>query len=164
MKKLPEYLYHYTSAVQMQWIVEDQLLKTTVSNLKFPVGPTRYEPIARNGEIVGQRVANEYANYHPVVWLTANDKAIAEESGLHEAKLEARFVIPTDKLRFHILRWTDFTDKYHAAPYVIRALKSGNGADWKNWYVCEIPIPLDCVERIEIRTEDGTYRPIPVSC
>lgn len=159
MKKLPEFLYHYTSIPHMKWIVEDKELKTSPSNLKLDDGPIRYEPIIRNGEVVGKRPVNTYANYHPVVWLTANDAAIANETGLYDAKMGARFVIPTEDLVFHIMRWTDFTTKYHAAPDVIKAMKDGNGADWKNWYVCDCPIDLGFVDRIEVLTQDGTYAP-----
>jgi len=157
MKKLPEYLYHYTTARQMQWIVEDGKIKTSPSNLKLPEGPTRYEPIIRNGEVVGKRVANKYANYHPVVWLTSNDAVVATENGLYDAKTEARFVIPSELLKFDILPWTVFTAKYHVAPNIIKAVKEGNGADWKNWYVCECPIDLGFVDRIELRQPDGSY-------
>lgn len=159
MKTLPEYLYHYTSFVQMQWIVEDRELKRSPSNLKLQDGPVSYEPIIRNGEVVGQRAKNKYANYHPVVWLTANAAAAANETGLYEAKTEARFVIPTEDLKHHILHWPEFTAKYHASPDAVRALKQANGGDWKNWYVCDCPISLGLVDKIEVRTEDGSYRP-----
>ena len=124
-----------------------------------PLCSRNYEPIIHNGEVVGQRVKNKYANYHPVVWLTANAAAAANETGLYEAKTEARFVIPTEDLKHHILHWPEFTAKYHASPDAVRALKQANGGDWKNWYVCDCPISLGLVDKIEVRTEDGSYRP-----
>ena len=66
MKKLPKYLYHYTTLLWLEFIREDGYLKVTNSNLKVDNATLHMEPIIRNGEIVGQRAVNKYSDYHPV--------------------------------------------------------------------------------------------------
>jgi len=160
MKKLPKYLYHYTTLLWLEFIREDGYLKVTNSNLKVGNATLRMEPIIRNGEIVGQRAVNKYSDYHPVVWLTANENAVADENGLYEAKIQCRLTIPTKGRRWKFLKWTDFLSKYHADPIEANRLKRFSGADWKNWYVCEEPISLSDVSRIDGLQPDGTYAPI----
>ena len=160
MKKLPTNLYHFTSPLQMEFIREDGCINVTNSNLKIDDATLHVEPMYRNGEIIGKRSVNKYSNYHPVVWLTANAEAVADETGLYGAKMQCRLTIPTKGRRWKFLKWTDFLSKYHADPLIASSLKQGNGADWRNWYVCEDPIPASEVSLFEMLQPDGDYAPV----
>ncbi len=157
MKKLPTNLYHYTSPIQMEFIREDGYIKLTDSNLKIDEATYRVEPMYRNGKIIGEHAVNKYSNYHPVVWLTANADAAADENGLYSAKTQCRLTIPTKGRHWKFLKWTDFLSKYNADPLIASSLKRGTGADWRNWYVCEEPIPVSEISAFEERQPDGSY-------
>lgn len=58
------------------------------------------------------------------------------------------------------MKWTDLLSKYHADPLIASSLKQGDGADWRNWYVCEEPILVSVVSLFEILQPDGTYAPV----
>lgn len=158
MKRLPKNLYHFTSPIHMEFIREDGFLKLTDSNLKIDRATYRIEPLYRNGEVIGEHTVNKYSNYHPVVWLTANAEAAADENGLYSAKTQYRLTIPTQGKNWKFMKWTDFLTKYHADPAQASFLKKSGGSDWKNWYVCEEPISLSDVSVIECRQADGSYQ------
>ena len=160
MKKLPTNLYHFTSPIQMEFIREDGYINVTNSNLKIDDATLHVEPMYRNGEIIGKRSVNKYSNYHPVVWLTANADAVPDENGHYGAKIQCRLTIPTKGRRWKFLKWTDFLSKYHADPLIASSLKQGNGADWRNWYICEEPIPVSEVSTFEVLQPDGSYAPV----
>ncbi len=160
MRELPKYLYHYTSLIRMDWIIEDQTVKPSPSNL-FKDDRTKHtEWIYRKRKKVGKRSVDKYANFHPVVWLTANDAAAVENTGLSPAKLQARIVFRADLMQDFILHWPDFTEKYHASPVATKFLKEKNGEDWENWFVCEGGLGLGYADRIEVRDKNGNYQPI----
>lgn len=150
-KKLPEVLYHFTSPFHYIYIKRYGALKLTPSNLKF--GTFSFKPIIIDGEVIGQKHVDEHENYHPVVWLTANPEARYDETGLGEEKTGCRITIPTKGATWRYLRWPEFCEKYHADPAVVAALKAGNGADWKNWYVCESEIPVTDFSAVDLATD-----------
>ena len=160
MKKLPKNLYHFTSPLQMEFIREDGFINVTNSNLKVDDATLRIEPMYRNGELVGKHAVNKYSTYHPVVWLTANADAVADENGLYGAKMQCRLTIATEDRRWKFLKWTDFLTKYHADPIQAGALKRASGSDWKKWYVCEEPISVSDIACFEMLQPDGTYAPV----
>ncbi len=84
MKKLPKNLYHFTSPIHLEFIREDSFLKLTDSNLKIDRATYRIEPLYRGDEKIGEHAVNKYSNHHPVVWLTANAEAAADENGLSD--------------------------------------------------------------------------------
>ncbi len=157
MKKLPANLYHFTSPNQMDYILEDGYIKLTNSNLKIDDATLHIEPMYRNGQIIGEHAVNKYSNYHPVVWLTANADAAADENGLYHTKTQRRLTIPTKGRNWKFLKWTDFLSKYNADPLNARSLKQGSGADWRNWYVCEEPIPVSEISAFDALQPDGSY-------
>ncbi len=160
MKKLPANLYHFTSPIHLGFIREDGYIKLTDSNLKIDDATYRIEPMYRNGKLIGEHAVNKYSNYHPVVWLTANADAVADENGLSRTKTQCRLTIPTKGRRWKFLKWTDFLSKYNAAPLIAKSLKQGGGADWRNWYVCEEPIPVSEFSAVETLQPDGSYAAI----
>ncbi len=160
MKKLPKNLYHFTSPIHLEFIREDGFLKLTDSNLKIDRATYRIEPLYRGSEKIGEHAVNKYSNYHPVVWLTANAEAAADENGLYSAKTQCRLTIPTQGKNWKFMKWTDFLTKYHADPAQASFLKQSSGSDWKNWYICEEAISLSDVSLIEIRQPDGSFAPM----
>ena len=73
--KLPENLYHYTSLIKYRMILATGKLLLTPSNLKYDNATLHDEPLFFNGQKIGYKSVDKYENYHPVVWLTANDHA-----------------------------------------------------------------------------------------
>ena len=51
-----------------------------------------------NGHEIGVKAVDKYENYHPVVWLTANDRAGAKNTGLSNDKIMCRITIKTENL------------------------------------------------------------------
>lgn len=49
-----------------------------------------------NGHEIGVKAVDKYENYHPVVWLTANDRAGAKNTGLSNDKIMCRITIKTE--------------------------------------------------------------------
>lgn len=43
-----------------------------------------------NGHEIGVKAVDKYENYHPVVWMTANDRAGAKNTGLSNDKIMCR--------------------------------------------------------------------------
>ena len=80
--KLPENLYHYTSLIKYRMILATGKLLLTPSNLKYDNATLHDEPLFFNGQKIGYKSVDKYENYHPVVWLTANDHAGAKNTGL----------------------------------------------------------------------------------
>ena len=76
--KLPENLYHYTSLIKYRMILATGNLVLTPSNLKYDGATSHQEPLYFNGHKIGIKAVDKYENYHPVVWLTANDHAGAK--------------------------------------------------------------------------------------
>lgn len=76
--KLPENLYHYTSLIKYRMISATGKLVLTPSNLKYDGATFHQEPLYFNGHEIGIKAVDKYENYHPVVWLTANDHAGAK--------------------------------------------------------------------------------------
>ena len=77
--KLPENLYHYTSLIKYRMISATGKLVLTPSNLKYDGATFHQEPLYFNGHEIGIKAVDKYENYHPVVWLTANDHAGAKK-------------------------------------------------------------------------------------
>ena len=85
--KLPENLYHYTSLIKYRMILATGKLLLTPSNLKYDGATFHQEPLYFNGYEIGIKAVDKYENYHPVVWLTANDHAGAKNTGLSNLSL-----------------------------------------------------------------------------
>ena len=49
------------------------------SNLKYDNATFHKEPMFFNGHEIGVKAVDKYENYHPVVWMTANDRVQAEQ-------------------------------------------------------------------------------------
>ena len=113
--KLPDNLYHFTSLIKYRIILESGKLALTPSNLKF-------DP----EQEIGMQAVNKYSDYHPVVWLTANDQVTTQNTGLSDDKLMCRINIKTDGRFWRYLRWRDFCDKYHADRFATAALRAPN--------------------------------------
>lgn len=88
--KLPENLYHYTSLIKYRMILATGKLLLTPSNLKYDNATLHDEPLYFNGQKIGYKSVDKYENYHPVVWLTANDHAGAKNTGLSNDKIMCR--------------------------------------------------------------------------
>jgi len=82
--KLPDNLYHFTSLVKYRIILESGKLALTPSNLKFDPDTFHYEPIYFRKQEIGMQAVDKYKDHHPVVWLTANDQATAQNTGLSD--------------------------------------------------------------------------------
>lgn len=85
--KLPDNLYHYTSLIKYWMILATGKLLLTPSNLKYDNATFHEEPMFFNGHEIGIKAVDKYENYHPVVWLTANDRAGAKNTGLSNDKI-----------------------------------------------------------------------------
>ena len=100
---------------------------------------------------------HKYENYHPVVWLTANDRAGAKNTGLSNDKIMCRITIKTEGKIWRYLPWRAFYDKYNADRSIASTLKQ-TADDYRNWYVCESEIPVTDFAKVEFLDEDGTYK------
>ena len=100
--KLPEKLYHYTDPIKYRMILATGKLLLTPSNLKYDNVTLHDEPLFFNGQKIGYKSVDKYENYHPVVWLTANDHAGAKNTGLSNDKIMCRITIRTNG---KIWRW-----------------------------------------------------------
>lgn len=100
--KLPENLYHYTSLIKYRMISATGKLVLTPSNLKYDGATFHQEPLYFNGHEIGIKAVDKYENYHPVVWLTANDHAGAKNTGLSNDKIMCRITIKTNGKIWHI--------------------------------------------------------------
>lgn len=94
--KLPEKLYHYTDPIKYRMILATGKLLLTPSNLKYDNATLHDEPLFFNGQKIGYKSVDKYENYHPVVWLTANDHAGAKNTGLSNDKIMCRITIRTN--------------------------------------------------------------------
>ena len=110
-----------------------------------------------NGHEIGVKAVDKYENYHPVVWLTANDHAGAKNTGLSNDKIMCRITIRTNGKIWQYLPWRTFCDKYNADRSVASTLKQ-TANDYLNWYVCESEIPVADFAKVEFLAEDGTYK------
>ena len=98
------------------------------------------------------QAVNKYSDYHPVVWLTANNQVTAQNTGLSDDKLMCRINIKTDGRFWRYLRWRDFCDKYHADRF------KQSASDHANWYICESEIPLTDFAKVEFLDQDDLYK------
>lgn len=155
--KLPENLYHYTSLIKYRMISATGKLVLTPSNLKYDGATFHQEPLYFNGHEIGIKAVDKYENYHPVVWLTANDHAGAKNTGLSNDKIMCRITIKTNGKIWRHLPWRTFCDKYNADRSVASTLKQ-TANDYLNWYVCESEIPVADFAKVEFLAEDGTYK------
>ena len=155
--KLPENLYHYTSLIKYRMISATGKLVLTPSNLKYDGATSHQEPLYFNGHEIGIKAVDKYENYHPVVWLTANDHAGAKNTGLSNDKIMCRITIKTNGKIWRYLPWRTFCDKYNADRSVASTLKQ-TANDYLNWYVCESEIPVADFAKVEFLAEDGTYK------
>ena len=121
-------------------------LLLTPSNLKYDNATLHDEPLFFNGQKIGYKSVDKYENYHPVVWLTANDHAGAKNTGLSNDKIMCRITIRTNGKIWRYLPWRTFCDKYNADRSVASTLKQ-TANDYLNWYVCESEIPLRTLQR-----------------
>jgi len=154
---LPESLYHYTSLIKYRIIRSSGRLMLTPSNLKHDHATFHQEPLFFNGHKIGYKAVDKYENYHPVVWLTANDHAGAQNTGLSDDKIMCRITIRTEGKIWRYLPWSTFCDKYHADRSTASALKQ-TADDYRNWYVCESEIPASDFAKVEFLAEDHTYK------
>ena len=127
--KLPENLYHYTSLIKYRMISATGKLVLTPSNLKYDGATFHQEPLYFNGHEIGIKAVDKYENYHPVVWLTANDHAGAKNTGLSNDKIMCRITIKTNGKIWRYLPWRTFCDKYNADRSVASTLKPIPQAD-----------------------------------
>lgn len=155
--KLPENLYHYTSLIKYRMILATGKLVLAPSNLKYDNATFHKEPMFFNGHEIGVKAVDKYENYHPVVWLTANDHAGAKNTGLSNDKIMCRITIRTNGKIWRYLPWRTFCDKYNADRSVASTLKQ-TANDYLNWYVCESEIPVADFAKVEFLAEDGTYK------
>lgn len=155
--KLPENLYRYTSLIKYRMILATGKLLLTPSNLKYDNATLHDEPLFFNGQKIGYKSVDKYENYHPVVWLTANDHAGAKNTGLSNDKIMCRITIRTNGKIWRYLPWRTFCDKYNADRSVASTLKQ-TANDYLNWYVCESEIPVADFAKVEFLAEDGTYK------
>ena len=109
--KLPEKLYHYTDPIKYRMILATGKLLLTPSNLKYDNATFHDEPLFFNGQKIGYKSVDKYENYHPVVWLTANDHAGAKNTGLSNDKIMCRITIKTNGKIWRYLPWRTFCDK-----------------------------------------------------
>ena len=93
---LPDNLYRFTSLIKYRFFLEFGKLALTPSNLKFDPATFHYEPIYFREQEIGMQAVNKYSDYHPVVWLIANDQVTAQNTGLSDDKLMCRINIKTD--------------------------------------------------------------------
>ena len=121
--KLPDNLYHYTSLIKYRMILTTGKLLLTPSNLKYDNATFHEEPMFFNGHEIGIKAVDKYENYHPVVWLTANDRAGAKNTGLSNDKIMCRITIKTEGKIWRYLPWRTFCDKYNADRSVASTLK-----------------------------------------
>lgn len=156
-KKIPEYLYHYTTWEHFQDIYRDGQIDLSPSNLKMDDSTLHIEGIFRGDEQVGSRLVDKYANYHPVVWFTADSNAVATENGLDDLKTQCVLVIKTAAHRHSYMSWMDFTSKYNSPPDVVARLKKSNGGGWKQWYIRETPIDVTEIESLGLKQANGEY-------
>ena len=106
----PEYLYHYTSVLNLPYIMETRYLKLTPSNL---VKPKRYwKELHPSG--TGYNIVGDTDNIKPVVWMTEEDNVQKEEAfhiGYRQSpddRTEIKFVIPyKEKYKW----WVDWKDR-----------------------------------------------------
>ena len=89
-----------------------------------------------NGHEIGVKAVDKYENYHPVVWMTANDRAGAKNTGLSNDKIMCRITIKTEGKIWRYLPWRAFYDKYNADRSIASTLKQ-TADDYRNWYVRE---------------------------
>lgn len=155
--KLPDNLYHYTSLIKYRMILATGKLLLTPSNLKYDNATFHEEPMFFNGHEIGIKTVDKYENYHPVVWLTANDRAGAKNTGLSNDKIMCRITIKTEGKIWRYLPWRTFCDKYNADRGIASTLKQ-TADDYRNWYVCESEIPVADFTKVEFLGEDGTYK------
>ena len=155
--KLPENLYHYTSLIKYRMILATGKLLLTPSNLKYDNATLHDEPLFFNGQKIGYKSVDKYENYHPVVWLTANDHAGAKNTGLSNDKIMCRITIRPNGKIWRYLPWRTFCDQYNADRSVTSTLKQ-TANDYLNWYVCESEIPVADFAKVEFLAEDGTYK------
>lgn len=155
--KLPENLYHYTSLIKYRIINATGRLLLSPSNLKYDNESFHHEPLLYNGREIGYKCVDRYENYHPVIWLTANDHANAQNTGLSNEKIMCRITIKTEGKTWRYLPWRVFCDKYNADNSITSALKQ-TADDYKNWYVCESEILVSDFARVDFLAEDGFYK------
>lgn len=155
--KLPENLYHYTSLIKYRMILATGKLALTPSNLKHDDATFHQEPMYFNGHEIGTKAVDKYENYHPVVWLTANDRAGAQNTGLSNDKIMCRITIRTKGKIWRYLPWRAFCDKYNADRSIASNLKQ-TADDYRNWYVCESEIPVADFAKVEFLAGDGAYK------
>lgn len=110
-----------------------------------------------NGHEIGVKAVDKYENYHPVVWMTANDRAGAKNTGLSNDKIMCRITIKTEGKIWRYLPWRAFYDKYNADRSIASTLKQ-TADDYRNWYVRESEIPVEDFAKVEFLAEDGTYK------
>ena len=103
--KLPDNLYHYTRLIKYRMILATGKLLLTPSNLKYDNATFHEEPMFFNGHEIGIKAVDKYENYHPVVWLTANDRAGAKNTGLSNDKIMCRITIKTEGKIWRYLPW-----------------------------------------------------------
>lgn len=143
-----DYLYHFTSRQQLDWILEDGYLKLTPSNLKEP---------KHIKKVIDERGVITYADptdfYKPVVWLTENPEPKARENGLSDIKTEVRITVKkTDDFK----EWDTW------------ALKNGIKVDWykrltagcdhNSWWISTVIIPKADFIKIEVMGNEGKYK------
>ena len=103
--KLPENLYHYTDPIKYRMILATGKLLLTPSNLKYDNATLHDEPLFFNGQKIGYKSVDKYENHHPVVRLTANDRAGAKNTGLSNDKIMCRITIKTEGKIWRYLPW-----------------------------------------------------------
>lgn len=137
----PKYLYHYTSVLNLPYIMESRYLKLTPSNL---VKPKRYwkEPHPSG---TGYNIVGDTDNIKPVVWMTEEDNVQKEEAfhiGYRQSpddRTEIKFVIPyKEKYKW----WVDWKDRNRMDKKGFQSFVS-HGEKYGSWWISEEMIPFE---------------------
>lgn len=134
---MAKYLYHYTTSKWVASIIEDGFLKLTESNLK-DLRKSNWDQVAYN--------QGTLKLYRPVVWMTDLDTPDSHNLGLISPvdKCEVKITI---KKQQHFKKWLVWSRKNNINKEWALILEKGRKP--KNWWISEIRVKMDLIEKIE---------------
>ena len=146
-------LYHFTGTHHLASILRDGCLRPSESNVGTPRPPPGMDRLPPVGEHLGP----------DVVWMLDTPE-ITHPHGLVNAltgtaKTRVRFTVDVDATR-----WTSWPPARRMNPQWRAAMiRTGGGkVAAKHWWVTQRPVPASAWLAVDIRQDDGSWRPLPL--